>query len=176
MTSIEERDKMSMVNDKEKEIGMKQEWLLKDEADTQRLGRELAKALQPGDVVALTGDLGTGKTALTKAVAAGLGVTDMITSPTFTIVCEYHSGRLPLYHFDVYRVSDPDELVEIGFEEYVFGRGVCLIEWADLVEELLPAQTIRVTLSYGAEPQERVIGIQWPGNRALNIRNLQERG
>lgn len=167
---------MSMANDEEKETDMKQEWLLKDEADTQRLGRELAKALQPGDVVALTGDLGTGKTALTKAVAAGLGVTDMITSPTFTIVCEYHSGRLPLYHFDVYRVSDPDELFEIGFEEYVFGKGVCLIEWADLVEDILPAQTICVALRYGAAPQERMVSIQWPGNRTLDVWNLRERG
>ena len=155
---------------------MKREWLLRSEEDTKRLGHQLANGLQPGDVVALIGDLGTGKTALTKAVAAGLGVGDMITSPTFTIVCEYHSGRLPLYHFDVYRVSDPDELFEIGFEEYLFGKGVCLIEWADLIEDILPARTIRVELSYGAREGERVASVSWPEDRQLTINVLQERG
>ena len=155
---------------------MKREWLLGSEEDTKRLGHQLANGLQSGDVVALIGDLGTGKTALTKAVAAGLGIEDMITSPTFTIVCEYHSGRLPLYHFDVYRVSDPDELFEIGFEEYLFGTGVCLIEWADLIEDILPARTIRVELSYGAREGERVASISWPEDRQLTINDLQERG
>ena len=93
---------------------MKRQWIMKHEEDTKSFGQHLANNLKPGDVVALIGDLGTGKTALTKAVATGLGVTEMITSPTFTIVCEYHEGRMPLYHFDVYRVYDPDELFEIG--------------------------------------------------------------
>lgn len=155
---------------------MKREWLLGSEEDTKRLGHQLANALQPGDVVALIGDLGTGKTALTKAVAAGLGIGDMITSPTFTIVCEYHSGRLPMYHFDVYRVSDPDELFEIGFEEYLFGTGVCLIEWADLIEDILPARTIRVELGYGVREGERVASVSWPEDRQLTINDLQERG
>ena len=155
---------------------MKREWLLRSEEDTKRLGHQLANGLQSGDVVALIGDLGTGKTALTKAVAAGLGIGDMITSPTFTIVCEYHSGRLPLYHFDVYRVSDPDELFEIGFEEYLFGKGVCLIEWADLIEDILPARTIRVELSYGAREGERVASVSWLEDRQLTINDLQERG
>ena len=101
---------------------MKRQWIMKQEEDTKRFGQLLAKNLKPGDVVALIGDLGTGKTALTKAVATGLGVTELITSPTFTIVCEYHEGTMPLYHFDVYRVYDPDELFEIGFEEYLFGK------------------------------------------------------
>ena len=155
---------------------MKREWLLRSEEDTKRLGHQLANGLQSGDVVALIGDLGTGKTALTKAVAAGLGIGDMITSPTFTIVCEYHSGRLPLYHFDVYRVSDPDELFEIGFEEYLFGKGVCLIEWADLIEDILPARTIRVELSYGAREGERVASVSWLEDRQLTITDLPERG
>ena len=86
------------------------EVLIKNEEDTRRFGHELANRLKPGDVVALIGDLGTGKTTLTKYIAEGLGITEMITSPTFTIVCEYHSGRLPLYHFDVYRIDDPDDM------------------------------------------------------------------
>ena len=144
---------------------MKQQWIMKNEQDTENFGRRLAKLLRPGDVVGLIGDLGTGKTALTKAVAAGLGVREMITSPTFTIVCEYHEGRMPLYHFDVYRVYDPDELFEIGFEEYLFGKGVCLIEWADLVEELLPGNAIRVEISYGREVTERIYEITLPDDR-----------
>ena len=148
---------------------MKQQWIMKEEQDTKAFGELLSKQLVPGDVVALIGDLGTGKTALTKAVAAGLGVNEMITSPTFTIVCEYHEGRMPLYHFDVYRVYDPDELFEIGFEEYLFGGGVCLIEWADLIEDILPAQTIRIEIQYGTEMTERIYEISWPEGRDLQL-------
>ena len=144
---------------------MKRQWIMKNEQDTQRFGMQLASQLKAGDVVALIGDLGTGKTALTKAVATGLGVTEMITSPTFTIVCEYHEGRMPLYHFDVYRVYDPDELFEIGFEEYLFGTGVCLIEWADLVEDILPKNTIRVEIQYGTELTERIYEVTLPDDR-----------
>lgn len=148
---------------------MKQQWIMKNEQETQRFGHQLAKHLKPGDVVALIGDLGTGKTALTKAVAAGIGVTEMITSPTFTIVCEYHEGRMPLYHFDVYRVYDPDELFEIGFEEYLFGAGVCLIEWADLIDDILPSNTIRVEIAYGEEMTERIYEISFPDDREWNL-------
>lgn len=155
---------------------MKREWLLQEEADTQALGLGLAQLLEPGDVVALSGDLGTGKTALTKAVAAGLGVTDMITSPTFTIVCEYTSGRLPLYHFDVYRISEPDELFEIGFEEYIYGEGVSLIEWADLIEDILPCDVIRINLAYGERPKERRVCVTWPDHRKLTIDDIYQRG
>ena len=112
--------------------------ILKNEKDTQEFGLELAAKATPGMVIALTGDLGAGKTSLTKAIAKGLGVTDTITSPTFTIVKEYHSGRIPLYHFDVYRIGDPEELYELGYEEYFYGEGLCVIEWADLIEEFLP--------------------------------------
>ena len=148
---------------------MKRQWIMKQEEDTKRFGHKLAENLKPGDVVALIGDLGTGKTALTKAVAAGLGVTEMITSPTFTIVCEYHEGRMPLYHFDVYRVFDPDELFEIGFEEYLFGQGVCLIEWADLVEDILPPLTIRVEIAYGESATERIYEVTLPEDREWNL-------
>ena len=148
---------------------MKQQWIMKNEQETWAFGQSLANNLKPGDVVALIGDLGTGKTALTKAVAAGIGVTELISSPTFTIVCEYHEGRLPLYHFDVYRVYDPDELFEIGFEEYLFGQGVCLIEWADLVEDLLPSHTIKVEIAYGTEMTERSYQVSFPDDREWKL-------
>ena len=106
--------------------------------------------------MALTGDLGTGKTTLTKAIAAGLGVTDVITSPTFNIVKQYDSGRLPLYHFDVYRIGDVDEMYEIGYEEYFFGDGVCVIEWADLIEEIIPDDAVRIEIEYGEKEGERI--------------------
>ena len=124
---------------------------------TEEFGKEFAKTLKPGTVVALTGPLGAGKTTLTKSVARGLGVTETITSPTFTIVCEYETGTLPLYHFDVYRVHDEEDLFEMGFEEYFHKGGVCLIEWADLIPELLPEDTIGIELNYGANENERVI-------------------
>ena len=96
------------------------EIIIKNEEDTRRFGLELGKNLKPNQVIALIGDLGTGKTTLTKYIAEGLGITSMITSPTFTIVQEYHEGRLPLYHFDVYRIGDPDEMFEIGADEYFY--------------------------------------------------------
>ncbi len=138
---------------------MKERIILHDQEATERFGAALAARLAAGDVVALTGDLGAGKTTLTKAVARGLGVTETLTSPTFTIVQEYESGRLPLYHFDVYRVHDEDELFEIGFDDYLNAGGICLIEWADLIEELLPERTIRIALSYGKSENERICEI-----------------
>lgn len=128
---------------------------VKSEEETRALGRELAEGLKAGDIVALTGDLGTGKTALTRYIAEALGVKEPVTSPTFTIVREHKDGRLPLYHFDVYRVYDPDELYEIGFEEYLFGGGVCIIEWADLIEDLLPAGTLIINIKRGEGETER---------------------
>ena len=132
---------------------------LKNELDTRNLGASLAKQMQPNQVYALIGDLGAGKTTLAKAIARGLGVTETLTSPTFTIVQEYETGRLPLYHFDVYRVSDEDELFEIGLEDYFHKGGVCLVKWADLIEDLLPADVITITLSYGEEEGERICRI-----------------
>ncbi len=114
--------------------------------ETKEIGRALAAEAHPGDVVALVGDLGAGKTTMAKGFAEGLGVTEPITSPTFTIVCEYDEGRLPFYHFDVYRLDDPEELFEIGFEEYINGGGVCLIEWADRIKEELPAETTVISI------------------------------
>ncbi len=113
-------------------------------AETANIGRQLGKILNPGDVVCLTGDLGTGKTHITKGIAEGLSITENITSPTFTIVNEYESGRLKLYHFDVYRVSDPDEIYAIGFDDYIFGEGVSIIEWANYIEEILPKDYLHI--------------------------------
>ena len=122
-------------------------------------GAELARELKAGDVIALTGDLGAGKTAMTRAVARGLGINGPVTSPTFTIVQEYEGGRLPLYHFDIYRVHDEDELFEIGFDDYLHGSGVCMVEWADLAPDLLPENTINLRLSYGEGENERICEI-----------------
>ena len=128
---------------------------IKDEDEARDFGLELGRCAKAGQVIALCGDLGTGKTTLTKYIACGLEVTETVNSPTFTIVKEYHSGRLPLYHFDVYRITDPDEMYELGYEEYFYGDGVCVIEWADLIEELLPEHTIRIEIQYGENEGER---------------------
>ena len=128
---------------------------LNSEADTRTLGLEIADALEPGDVVALIGDLGTGKTALTGYIAEGLGVKEEISSPTFTIIREYRSGRLPLYHFDVYRLGSGDELLDIGAEDMLDGDGVCVIEWADIAADVLPEDSLIVSLSYGGSENER---------------------
>ncbi|MDO4395731.1 MAG: tRNA (adenosine(37)-N6)-threonylcarbamoyltransferase complex ATPase subunit type 1 TsaE [Clostridia bacterium] len=132
------------------------EVLIKNEEDTRAFGLELAKNLKPNTVVALIGDLGTGKTTLSKYIAEGLGVKETITSPTFTVVLEYHSGRLPFYHFDVYRVNDPDDLFEIGAEEYFYKGGVSVVEWADQVAEILPDDTLCIFIEYGEKEGERI--------------------
>lgn len=119
--------------------------------ETYRLGAELAKDAVPGQVICLTGELGTGKTVFTQGFAKGLGVEDYVDSPTFTIVKEYHDGRLPFYHFDVYRIGDISEMEEIGYEEYFFGEGVCLVEWGLLVEELLPEDCIFIEIKKDRE-------------------------
>lgn len=134
--------------------------VIRNELDTRGFGKELAKTLKPGDVVALIGDLGTGKTTLTKSIAEGLGITRMITSPTFTIVQEYTEGRLPLYHFDVYRLGDLEEMYELGYEEYFFGEGVCVVEWADQIMEIIPEDAIVIRIEYGANEDERIYNIE----------------
>ena len=132
---------------------------IKHEDETERFGRALADQLMPGDIVCLVGDLGTGKTALTKAVAAGLGIEEHIVSPTFNIVKEYRSGRLPLYHFDVYRLGSSEELFEIGARDYFYGQGVCVIEWADLIAEEIPPGSRLIRISYGEEDGQRIYDI-----------------
>lgn len=106
--------------------------------ETFQLGEELGKKAQPGDVYTLVGDLGVGKTILTQGIGQGLGIKESINSPTFTIVQVYEGGRLPFYHFDVYRIGDVEEMYEVGYEDYVYGEGLTMIEWANLIEEILP--------------------------------------
>ncbi len=106
--------------------------------ETFALGEKLGRAAQPGDVYTLVGDLGAGKTVFTQGFARGLGITEPVNSPTFTILQVYDTGRLPLYHFDVYRIEDPDEMEEIGWEDCVFGDGVSIVEWADRIRDILP--------------------------------------
>ena len=122
------------------------EYCSNSERDTEEWGRRLGERVAPGTVIAYTGDLGAGKTAFTRGLAKGLGCTDRVTSPTFTIVNEYHDGRLPFYHFDVYRLSCEEEMDDIGYEEYFFGDGVCLVEWAELFPDLIPKEAIWLTV------------------------------
>ena len=110
------------------------------------MGVKMGQNARPGQVYALIGDLGVGKTVFIQGVAKGLGIDEPVNSPTFTIVQVYDSGRLPFYHFDVYRIGDVEEMDEIGYEEYFFGEGVCFVEWANLVDEIMPKETIWITI------------------------------
>ena len=128
--------------------------------ETQALGQRLAKRLLPGDVIAYFGDLGAGKTALTRGIAQGLGVTDLVTSPTYTIVNEYLTGRIPLFHFDMYRLGSSDELFNIGWEDYLARGGVCAVEWSENVEDAL-RDAIHITIEKDPlEPDTRRITIE----------------
>ncbi|SEA75760.1 tRNA threonylcarbamoyladenosine biosynthesis protein TsaE [Pseudobutyrivibrio sp. ACV-2] len=119
--------------------------------ETEEVGRKLAEESTPGQVFTLIGDLGVGKTVFTQGFATGLNIDEAICSPTFTIVQEYDTGRLPFYHFDVYRIGDVEEMDEIGYEDYVYGDGVCLIEWANLIQEILPEHYIQITIEKNLE-------------------------
>lgn len=114
--------------------------------ETFELGKKIGEAAKSGQVYTLNGDLGVGKTVFTQGVAAGLGITEPVSSPTFTIVQVYEEGRLPFYHFDVYRIGDIEEMEEIGYDDYFFGEGICLIEWAELIRDILPEKRIEVTI------------------------------
>ena len=118
-----------------------------DAKETFALGEKIGKEVQPGDIFCLEGDLGVGKTVFTQGFAKGIGITEPVNSPTFTIVQEYHEGRLPLYHFDVYRIGDITEMDEIGYEEYFYSEGVCLIEWGNLISEIMPENATYITIS-----------------------------
>lgn len=143
--------------------------------ETTDLGFKIGRLLNSGDIICLTGDLGTGKTHITKGIALGLDINDTITSPTFTIVNEYDSGRLKLNHFDVYRVSDPDEIYAIGFDDYIFSDAVSIIEWANYIEEILPQEYLHIHISKKLENGEnfRKITITPYGNRYKNIKELK---
>ncbi len=121
------------------------------EQETFAVGKKLGKQAEAGRIICLNGDLGVGKTVFTKGFAAGLGITEEVNSPTFTILQVYDEGRLPLYHFDVYRIGDPEEMYEIGFEDYFYGEGVSLIEWASLIEELIPKEALWIDIKKDLE-------------------------
>ena len=137
----------------------------RSEEETLKIGARIGEKLNPGDVISLNGELGAGKTHITKGIAKGLEVEDYITSPTFIIVNEY-KGRIPLYHFDVYRINDIDEMYEIGFDEYLYGDGVCIVEWGKIVEELLPEYVIKIDI-IKIDDNTREIIIKENGNLEL---------
>lgn len=121
------------------------------EKETYRLGYEIGRKALPGQVFTLVGDLGVGKTIFTKGLAAGLGITEAVSSPTFTIVQVYEEGRLPFYHFDVYRIGDIEEMDEIGYDDYIYGEGVSLIEWANLISDILPDHYTQIKIEKNLE-------------------------
>lgn len=135
------------------------EYLSHSEQETEELGASLAQRLKAGDVVAYRGDLGAGKTAFTRGLARGLGCTGRVTSPTFTIVNEYEGGRLPLFHFDMYRLGSSDELFDIGWEDYLARGGVCAVEWSEIVRDALEPGCIRVDLRRGERDGQRRITV-----------------
>ena len=114
--------------------------------ETFEFGQKIGREAKPGQIYTLDGDLGTGKTVFTQGVASGLGITEPVNSPTFTIIQEYEGGRMPFYHFDVYRIGDVEEMEEIGYEDCFYGEGVCLIEWAELIGEILPQDCRHITI------------------------------
>ena len=140
---------------------MARRYVSNSEGETEDLGRRLGLRLGPGAVVAYTGDLGAGKTAFTRGLARGLDISERVTSPTFTIVNEYEGGRLPLFHFDMYRLEGADALFDIGWEDYLDRGGVCAVEWSELAEEALPPETVFVTIARSPEADNsRVITIE----------------
>ena len=142
--------------------------------ETFLFAEQLGKQAMQGQIYALDGDLGAGKTVFCQGFAAGMEVTELVNSPTFTIVQEYTTGRIPLYHFDVYRIEEPEELEEIGYEEYFFGEGICLIEWASQIRELLTDQTIRIRISKIPEQGPDVRRIEITGLTQEQVQSLQE--
>ncbi|RKD32350.1 tRNA (N6-adenosine(37)-N6)-threonylcarbamoyltransferase complex ATPase TsaE [Thermohalobacter berrensis] len=136
--------------------------------ETKEFGYKLGTLLKGGDILCLSGDLGAGKTTLTQAIAEGMGIEDYITSPTFTIINEYE-GKLPLYHFDVYRLEGPEAMDDLGYEEYFYSNGVCIIEWANLIEEILPEERINITIKRGNGENKREIIIDGVGKRHEEI-------
>ena len=139
---------------------MARRYVSNSEGETEDLGRRLGLRLGPGAVVAYTGDLGAGKTAFTRGLARGLDISERVTSPTFTIVNEYEGGRLPLFHFDMYRLGSADELFDIGWEDYLNRGGVCAVEWSENVAEAMETGTIRVSIRREGDENSRVIGIE----------------
>lgn len=135
-----------MIDYDKKKVGEYMKFITKDEKETYELGVKIGELLVPGTVLSLNGELGAGKTHFTKGIATGLCVEEYITSPSFTILNEYE-GRLPLHHFDVYRIEDIDEMYEIGFDEYLYGDGICVVEWGNMVKDMLPQDTINIIIN-----------------------------
>ena len=135
------------------------EYITNSPEETEKLGAALAAKLTPGTVIAYRGDLGAGKTAFTRGLAKGLGYGGRVTSPTFTIVNEYEGGRLPLFHFDMYRLADADALFDIGWEDYLDRGGVCVVEWSENVADALPPDAVVVTIERGQADEERIITV-----------------
>lgn len=132
--------------------------ILKSLEETQKFGVKLGNALKKGDILCLNGDLGAGKTTLTKSIGIGLGVNEYITSPTFALINQY-SGKLPVYHFDVYRLENVEEIYDLGFDEYFYGNGVCIIEWADKIEKMIPKERIVIDIEKTEDLDGRIIKI-----------------
>ena len=136
------------------------EWITNCEQETEQLGQRLGQVLKAGTILAYTGDLGAGKTAFTRGLARGLDIPERVTSPTFTIVNEYEGGRLPLFHFDMYRLGSADELFDIGWEDYLARNGVCAVEWSENVEEAMEGEVVRIDIRRGDHDDQRRISIK----------------
>lgn len=148
---------------------------MNDLKETEKIGYILGELLIGGEVICMTGDLGAGKTTMTQSIAKGLDVEDYVTSPTFTIINEYE-GRCPLYHFDVYRINDVDEMYDLGYEEYFYSDGVSIIEWADIIEEILPEERLNIEICKKDNNESREIIISVNGEKYKEIiKNLSER-
>lgn len=133
-------------------------YISQNEKSTTEFAAKFAGTIQKGDIICLDGDLGTGKTVFAKAIIKQLGITENVSSPTFTILHEYH-GEYNIYHFDLYRITNSEEMYELGFEEYFYSDGICIIEWASVMEELLPRECVRIKIAYGQMPNHREIEV-----------------
>lgn len=132
--------------------------------ETEQFGIKLGQLLKEGDILCLNGDLGAGKTTITKSIGLGLGVEEYITSPTFALINQY-KGRIPVYHFDVYRLENAHELYDLGFDEYFYGKGVCIIEWADKIEKMIPRENIVIDIEKSDALESRILHIHGYGSR-----------
>jgi len=142
--------------------------VLKGLKETEEFGQKLGSLLEGGDLLSLTGDLGAGKTTLTKSIGIGLGISDYITSPTFTLINEY-KGRVWLYHFDVYRLEGEEDLLDLGYEDYFYSDGVTIVEWGDKIEDILPENRININIKKGKKLDERIVTLSGKGKRYEKI-------
>jgi len=141
---------------------------IEDIKKTEELGETLGKLLNGGEIICMTGDLGAGKTTLSQSIAKGLDINDYVTSPTFTIINEYY-GRHPLYHFDVYRINDVDEMYDLGYEDYFYGDGITIIEWANIIEDILPKERLNIDIKRGDYADSREVQIYGYGKKYEGI-------